>query len=263
MPTLRDWILQEPHALCLTSGFFGFFAHAGFVQALDDEGLLRPEQLAGSSAGALVASCVAMGVPPRAIADRFERLAREDFWDPFFRTRRLPRFGLLEGRLFERELGAIVGSASPTFADCQTPLAVSAFDCLRGRTVVLDQGPLLSAVHASCAFPGLFQVVAREGRYLLDGGILDRPGLANIEPGRRVLLHHLESKSPWRKGRASWGAELVRRPGVLNVVLGDLPRSGPNKLDAGREAFRVAYERTRRTLDAPIADGVVRPQEPA
>ena len=49
--TLHDHLAQRPFALAMSSGFFGFFAHAGVLRALD-EASLRPTRLSGSSAGA-------------------------------------------------------------------------------------------------------------------------------------------------------------------------------------------------------------------
>ena len=39
-PTLSEWLREGPFSLTLSSGFFGFFAHAGLVTVLEDEGLL-------------------------------------------------------------------------------------------------------------------------------------------------------------------------------------------------------------------------------
>jgi len=39
-PTVREWLRERPFALGLSSGFFGFFAHAGLVSVLEDEGLV-------------------------------------------------------------------------------------------------------------------------------------------------------------------------------------------------------------------------------
>ena len=104
-----------------------------------------------------------------------------------------------------------------------------------------------------CAVPLLFHPVAIDGRSYLDGGILDRPGLAGMPEGEpRVLFHHIASKSAWRTKLT-----VPRRPGMVTVVLQDLPRSGPFRLDAGREAFRAARDAMKRALDETIADGVV------
>ena len=38
-PTLREWLAQGPFTLAMSSGFFGFFAHAGVLLALREAGL--------------------------------------------------------------------------------------------------------------------------------------------------------------------------------------------------------------------------------
>jgi NTE family protein len=103
----------------------------------------------------------------------------------------------------------------------------------------------------------MFHPVWIEGRAYLDGGVLDRPGLEGMpESEERVLFHHIHSRSPWRtKG----DNQIPKRKGMVTLVLEDLPRSGPFKLDEGRRAYRVAKEATKRALDARIpADGIVR-----
>ncbi len=51
------------------------------------------------------------------------------------------------------------------------PLHVVATDILKGTEVVLSSGPVLKAVLASTAIPGVFPPVKLEGRYLADGGL--------------------------------------------------------------------------------------------
>src|SRR3954467_4624198 len=78
--TLRDWLRADPFTLAMSSGFFGFYAHAGFLSVLEDEGLL-PARVCGSSAGALVAGLWAAGLSTTQIRERFIALRREQFWD--------------------------------------------------------------------------------------------------------------------------------------------------------------------------------------
>jgi NTE family protein len=246
-PTLREWLREAPFSLALSSGFFGFFAHAGLVTVLEDEGL-SPSRLAGSSAGALVAGLWAAGLPGAAMRDELLRLRREDFWDP------RPGAGLLRGRKFRGRLDALLPVA--TFGECRTPLCVSVFDLLSGRTRVLRDGPLAPALQASCTVPLLFHPTWLDGRPLLDGGILDRPGLDGLPHGERVLHHHLASRSPWRR-RGSPSMSVPRREGLTALVIPGLPRVGPFRLEEGARAFEVARRAAREALDRPVRDAVV------
>ncbi len=172
MPTLREWLAEGPYTLVMSSGFFGFFAHAGVVSVLEEEGL-PPARVCGSSAGALVGGLWAAGLPAARIREELLALRREHFWDV------RPGLGLLRGALFRQRLEA-----------------------------------LAPAIHASCALPVLFQPVRIEGRLYLDGGVLDRPGLAGAPDGGRVLYHHLTSRSPWRRrGHGARRCRHARRPG--------------------------------------------------
>jgi NTE family protein len=238
LPTLRDWLREAPFTLCLSSGFFGFFAHAGAVEVLEEERLL-PARVVGSSAGALVGGLWAAGVPAGRIREELLALRREHFWDP------RPGLGLLRGALFRARLEALLPVA--TFEECPRPLALSAFDVAARRTVVLREGPLAPAVHASCAAPLLFQPVRIGARAYLDGGVLDRHGLAGAGPGERVLYHHLTSRSPWRR-RGSPALRVPERPGLRAVATEGIPRLGPFRLGRAAEAMSRASEGMRSAL---------------
>ena len=240
--TLAEHLSAGPFHLALSSGFFGFFAHAGLVCALDEAGL-APASLSGSSAGALVAGAWASGRSGEEIAERILALRREDFWDLG------PGPGLLRGALFQALLEQTLEAA--TFEACRAPLSVSVYDVRARRTVALSRGPLAVAVRASCTFPGLFQPTVIAGRPYLDGGIRDRPGLLGA-PSSRVLFHHLASRSPWRAGDSA-SLSIPTRPNLIAVVLGDLPRLGPFRLRDGLRAFTLARARARSALSAPAA----------
>ncbi len=239
---LHDWLGAQPFALAMSSGFFSFFAHTGVLASLT-RNALAPNLVAGSSAGALVGGAWAAGLDARALEERLVALRRDDFWDPS------PGAGLLAGKKFDRILRDLL----PTTAmrACRIPVRISAFDIVRRRTTVLGDHDLADAIRASCAVPALFHPVWIDRRAYWDGGILDRPGLAGIPAGERVLFHHIASKSPWRTR-----LDVPRRTGMVTLVIDGLPRSGPFKLDAGRRALELARTATLRALDAKIVEDV-------
>jgi NTE family protein len=244
--TLRQWLGAEPFGLALSSGFFGFFAHCGLLSALE-EADLRPCRVSGSSAGALVGGFWAAGLDTGPMRDVLFELRKRDFWDPG------PGLGLLRGRRFR----ALLEHWLPTtdFADCRVPLAVSVYDLLQHRTRVLSEGGLAPAIQASCSVPFMFQPVWIGRRPLFDGGILDRPGLAGMPPGR-VLYHHLASRSPWRS-RNGAHTRIPSAPGLQTIVIEELPRVGPNHLERGSRAFETARRAMQAALDRPIKSGVL------
>lgn len=247
-PTLHAWLAEGPFTLAMSSGFFGFFAHTGMLLALEDAGLV-PERVSGSSAGALVGGLWAAGLDAGALERELVRLRREDFWDP------APGLGLLRGRRLRQLLEQLLPVAH--FDQARVPALLSAFDVLTRSTRVLHRGALAPAIQASCSLPVLFQPTWLEGRPLLDGGILDRPGLEGVPEGTRVLHHHLASRSPWRSRRDP-SLEPPRRAGLVALVLDDLPRTGPFRLGEGVRALEAARRAARRALDRPIMEALVR-----
>ncbi|MGE0321954.1 MAG: patatin-like phospholipase family protein [Polyangiaceae bacterium] len=244
---LGEWLSREPFALTMSSGFFGFFAHAGVLRALE-HAELTPRAVSGSSAGALVTGLWAAGLGAEAIEDELMRLEREHFWDPSV------GLGLLRGERFRDKLESLLPVAR--FEDCRVPAAISVFDVYSRETRVMREGALAPAIRASCTLPFLFQPMWHDGRPLLDGGILDRPGLAGMGH-ERLLYHHLASKSPWRR-RGSVALQVPQRAGLCALVIEELQRVNPFQLRRGRKAFRQAEDATRRALELPVHAGEVR-----
>jgi NTE family protein len=245
MRTLRDWLTEKPFTLAMSSGFFGFFAHAGVVSVLEEQGL-RPARITGSSAGALVGALWGAGIPATRIREELLGLRREHFWDLW------PGPGLLRGRRFR----ALLERNLPvrTFEETPVALALSVWDLLARKTVVLERGPLAPAIHASCALPVLFHPVRLGGRLYADGGIADRPGLAGVSVGDRVLYHHLTSRSPWRR-RNSAALRVPERTGLEAIALEGIPRLGPFRLARGPEALERAADGARDALARAVTDG--------
>lgn len=243
--SLYEWLASGPFGLTMSSGFFSFFAHTGMLLALHRAGL-RPVAVSGSSAGALVGSLYAAGCAPEDIRSALLRLHTFDFLDPG------PGLGpgVLRGRRFRKLLADLL--PVHRFEACEIPVAVSTFDVVSRKTRVFNHGPMVPAVHASCAVPGLFQPVWIGGRPQLDGGLSDRPGLAGMRE-YRVLYHHIASRSPWRR-EGSPSLELPKRSGLRSLVLSGLPRSGPFKLEAGHAALRIAYDEVSRRLEGSVLE---------
>ncbi|MSP60304.1 MAG: patatin [Myxococcales bacterium] len=254
--TLAEHLASAPFELILSSGFFGFFAHAGVVRALEEHSL-RPAAVGGSSAGALVAGLWGAGVASERLQARLFTLRRDDFWDPdpFVGLRPGARPGLLRGLRFERLLReALAGVGVARFSECPLPVRMVAWDVARRSKVVLAAGELAPAIRASCSVPGLFQPTEIDGRHYLDGGIADRPGIAAATVGARVVYHHLPAKSPWRRFTPS-----QNRPPAwddLHVLCEPrLPRLSPFHLARGPEAYEMARSMALRALDGRLPGG--------
>jgi NTE family protein len=147
--------------LALGGGFARGIVHVGVLKVLEQEGI-PVSFVAGTSVGALIGAAYCSGVSPAELEEiaarvRFKDLAR---WT-------LSRYG------FATNLRMITFLKKTlkvhTFEELQIPLAVTATDFGSGEGVVFRTGPLVDAVRASCAYPGVFLPVKVNGRLLVDG----------------------------------------------------------------------------------------------
>jgi len=153
--------------IALGSGSARGWAHIGVLQALAELGI-RPGIVSGSSIGALVGAAYASRQ-----LDAFEEWVRSLSWKQIigYLDLSLRGGGLIQGenllafvhrQMQERE----IESLPLTFGAVATDLG-------NGREVWFREGSLLDAVRASIALPGLFTPVKLQGRWLVDGGLVD------------------------------------------------------------------------------------------
>lgn len=164
-------------AVCLNSSFLGFYAHAGFMQGLEELGL-KPAALSGASAGALVAGLIAGGsTAAETVALLLARDLRRTLfdwgvpWRAFGTMANRPGFtGVVNT---DRALGFLRETLGDRrIEDCTAPrLAFSATNLTTARTEILTAGPIAEFILASGAFPGLFAAREIGGARYWDGGI--------------------------------------------------------------------------------------------
>lgn len=282
--TLAEALSGKRVGVVLSAGYFGFYGHAGFVQGLVERGV-APAAWAGTSAGGMVAAFAAAGLSPERIKQLLLSQRREHFWDPDYVGAAVDAVkqghrasGLLKGDRF----AAILRDALPvsSFEALKVPLVLVATNLTKQAPEVLASGDLPSAVHATCAYPGLFQAVRRGQVLLWDGGIVDKaPALALAEspPGRALdalLVHFLPSRDgdqeprgafAYASGMASGFAairkehfrlqlEVLRARGLpVHVVTSRLPPVSPKAMHRGAEAVAAGRASALAALDAPPA----------
>lgn len=233
--TLQAWLEANPFTLALSSGFFGFFAHAGFVKALEERGL-APRKVAGASSGSIVGGAVAAGLTAREIENLVLGVRLEDFWDP------APGLGFVRGKKIERLLTENFGA---DFSKLKIPLDVATFNIFKRKTEIFSSGNLARVIRASSAIPLMFHPVMIDGQLYWDGGIFDKMGLGNTRSDETIFGHSLD---------ASMAYERFERRKL--ITLKNLPRSGPRKLHLGPEILATAYKQTLEILASPIQFGI-------
>lgn len=155
--------------LALSGGGARGLAHIGVLKVFERE-RIPIHFLAGTSAGGLIAAAYAAGLSPFDLEQEALRMSRPRQLVGLL-NRGLPIRGLLSIRKVVEYLTPWLGET--TFSQLRIPLAVVAVDLNRAEKVVLCQGSVLEAVLATIALPGLFPPIGRDGRLLVDGGLLD------------------------------------------------------------------------------------------
>jgi len=152
--------------LALGSGSARGWAHIGVIRAFERAGI-SPDIVCGTSVGALVGAAYAAGA-----IDRLEPWVKGLKWQTVM--------GLLDVKVSG---GLIEGSKlveffRSRFEDHGIARLPKAFGCVAtdlasGREVWLREGSVVDAVRASIALPGLLTPVLRDGRLLVDGGLVN------------------------------------------------------------------------------------------
>ena len=192
----------------------------GMLRALAEAGV-KPDLVVGTSIGAL--NGVLVAAEPAGAADRLSRMWQgeelrlafsEKFWG---RAVRLVRSGT-HLHSFE-SLRQVLAAAlpGPDFADLKLPFQCVAASIESASARWFGSGPVVPAVMASCAVPGLLPPVEIDGAHYFDGGLVD-----SIPVGRAVML----------------GASTVY---VLQVGRIESPLAVPTKpWEVGLVAFEIA-----------------------
>jgi NTE family protein len=152
--------------LALGSGSARGWSHIGVIRVLERAGI-SPDIVCGTSIGALVGAAYAAGE-----IDRLHDWAKGLRWQAVVGMLDLKmNGGLIEG-------GKLVDFFRSHFHDENIARLPKAFGCVatelvNGREIWLREGPVIDAVRASIALPGLFTPVERDGRLLVDGGLVN------------------------------------------------------------------------------------------
>jgi NTE family protein len=153
--------------LALGGGAARGWAHIGVLKALLEAGI-KPDIVAGTSIGAVVGGCYVAGQ-----LDYLEEFARE------LTKRRIFGYldfnmtgtGLISGQRLGQRLEENLGQSD--ISDYERRFVAVATEIGSGHEVWLSRGPLVKAMRASYALPGIFRPVKVDGRWLFDGALVN------------------------------------------------------------------------------------------
>ena len=234
-------------------GAFGA-AHVGVLQVLEERGI-HPGIVTGTSSGALVGSAFAAGVD----GARLEDLARRFRWSRIAKWSFQPRWGLLDTHAVAEAMRMLHGH-DPRIEDLPRRFGAVATDLRTRQAVIIDKGPLSTALRASIAVPGLLPPVRLGGRLLADGGMVDNVpfSAARTLGADRVIVVHLHAK--WENARmmrtSTKLSDLVADPSIV-LIQPEMERMAqwsmrdvPRLIAEGRRAATAALDRTE--PDSPL-----------
>lgn len=248
--------------LALGGGFSRGIAHVGVLRVFEREGI-PISWVAGVSAGSIVAAGYAGGSD----SHQLERVARSMRFKDVAGWR-ISKLGLVGSERME----AFLRRALPVhrFEEMKIPLAVVATDLKTGEPAVFrGKGEVFGPVRASCSYPGLFQPVRIDGRFLVDGAIsMEIPALAlrelgveNIisvalpppaisqDPGSMFAVVNRCFQIMQRRTEAHWrnGSNIILTPEVSGVAWDDFSQVD-RLVEAGMMAAEKALPAIRKMM---------------
>lgn len=255
-------------ALTLGGGGARGLAHIAALEAFDEMGV-TPTALSGTSIGAIFAAAYATGMSGKAIHQYVVAMAKNRAQTVRrligARARMLPNLltGFRAATLLDTEklCAKFLPDGLPrTFEELDIPLTVVASDLYGRNEVAFSSGPLIPALAASIAIPGLMRPMRMNGRILVDGGatnplpfehlrgradIVAAVDISGVPPAGRTEL-----PNPWE---CIYASVLVMSHAITAEKL---KRTQPDLLiQPGVGAFRV--------LDFHRANAILRAAEPA
>jgi NTE family protein len=169
-------------ALVLSSGGARGLAHIGAIEALEEHGY-HISSIAGCSMGALIGGVYAAGKLKEyrewmKTIDRKKMLELTDF---SFSINHLVK----GDRIIEAIMAFVPDMA---IEDLPIPYCAVATDWQNGEEVVFREGSLFDAIRASISLPLYYEPVRRDGRILIDGGVINPIPLNRVERHEGDLL---------------------------------------------------------------------------
>ena len=221
--------------LALGSGAARGWAHIGILEALIDAGIV-PDIVCGTSMGALVGGSYASGRLPQLKA---WALAADWKTVTSMIDVSLMSGGLVDGVRIVNWLGGL--DVARDIETLDVPFAAIATDLTSGREVWLQSGALDKAIRASIALPGIFSPTNIDGRWLVDGGLVNPVpvSLCRAMGADFIIAVNLNEDLLGRRlTRGETHDEIATKPAAAPNLL-DVIKSMPGSIRAQASAFKL------------------------
>lgn len=154
--------------IALSGGGARGFAHVGALKAIEEAGL-KPDIIAGVSAGSVIAVLYAAGVPLDKMTEFFSDKGFSDF-----ATLSMGNGGLMKIDKFRKFILQTINTYGnyTNIEDLNIKTYIGATDIDNGRAVEFHNGPIGERLAASCSIPIVFAPVKIDGVNYVDGGVI-------------------------------------------------------------------------------------------
>jgi NTE family protein len=174
-------IFNTKIGLALGGGGAKGVAHIGVLKALEDA-KVKPDYIAGTSVGAMVAAMYAFNISIDTIVSIARNLTLAQIT-----TFKLSKTGFFTADPLKEILVEYLGEAN--IEDASIPLAIVATDLKTGEEVIFTKGSLADAVCASASIPGVYIPMKMGERTLVDGGIVQSVPVGAVkEMGAGIII---------------------------------------------------------------------------
>ncbi|WP_372594338.1 patatin-like phospholipase family protein [Actinotalea sp.] len=212
--------LPRPVAFVLGGGASLGAVQVGMLEALEEIGL-RPDLVVGTSVGALNGAVLAER--PDGAVTRLRTV-----WGELERRDILPRNLLGLAWRLTQPTNSLLGTEgieqvaedmlrAETFEELEIPFVAVTLDLDTGGARILDGGPLVPALLASAAIPGVFPPVTVDGHLLVDGGpVATVPVREALDRGARSMVV-LDCTVPGPRGTYRTVTDVLTRVAAIQL----------------------------------------------
>ena len=167
--------------LALGAGGSRGVAHIGFLKALE-EADIKVDYIVGASMGSVVGGAYAAGVSVDTMKEAVFKLRLLDLITPAKQ-----KGGVIGNSKMRNLIAKHIGEV--TFADLRLPFRCVAVDMITQKVIEFSEGNVVDAIVASSSIPGVFHPVVKDGKRLIDGGVLERvPAMRVKKLGADVVV---------------------------------------------------------------------------
>jgi NTE family protein len=231
--------------IALGGGAARGIAHIGVLEILEKEDI-QIDMVAGTSAGAVIGALLASDIKAAAMREiilGFDWRKRGHLVDFT-----IPHTGFITGERLKHEIQKVMGG-DLQFSDLKMPFACVACDLLTGDEVVMTEGFVADAIRASISIPVIFQAARHNGRYLIDGGLVNQVPVnvvkamgANYIIAVNVVPRHVHNLKPGPRQQTTAETEKEVTPNIVGVMLSVIDIANSCRIDASLSGANIVIE---------------------